>query len=169
MSTVTGHVVAACEILPGWRKFARGALAPGFDRAHPGLLSEFAAVCRYCEDHGEKTPIITHIERWWPQHLRLYSKSWRSAEENLAAARKVPSPHLIGDEFGRRTQPGSRALDMRSHGYPRHFIDELCEHLNLLFPRSDGKKALIFHDVGAGPHWHLQTPYDAQWAKQEKK
>lgn len=33
----------------------------------------------------------------------------------------------------------------------------LVDHLNALWPRRDGKKTAIYHDVGSGPHVHVQA------------
>lgn len=53
-----------------------------------------------------------------------------------------------------------RGLDFRSHGIPQELIDEICYEVNerwMYDPNRPEKKCLIYHDVGRGPHFHLQT------------
>lgn len=51
-----------------------------------------------------------------------------------------------------------RALDFVTGASP--IINaELAQKINSLFPRSDGKPTLMWHDVGYGLHFHLQVPW----------
>lgn len=51
-----------------------------------------------------------------------------------------------------------RGVDLRSTIYTRAQIDHLVDALNAQFVYGGGRKAAIYHDVGAGAHIHLQAP-----------
>lgn len=51
-----------------------------------------------------------------------------------------------------------RGVDLRSKVYTGDEIDILREMTNKQFEYGRGKQVAIFHDVGAGPHFHLQAP-----------
>jgi hypothetical protein len=51
-----------------------------------------------------------------------------------------------------------RGVDLRSLIYTGDEIDILLEMTNRQFTYGRGKRCAIFHNVGAGPHFHLQAP-----------
>jgi len=53
-----------------------------------------------------------------------------------------------------------RGLDFRTWDLNQIFIDELCDEVNRIWlydPERPEKVCLLFHDVGRGPHLHLQV------------
>lgn len=58
-----------------------------------------------------------------------------------------------------------RGVDLRSWIYEAPEIDALVQAANDRFGYGRGKKVAIYHDVGAGGHFHLQSPAQfGQWA-----
>lgn len=50
-----------------------------------------------------------------------------------------------------------RAIDFSSHGFSPEQIEEVYNYVNDKYPYGKGElKTLIHHDVGQGPHFHLQ-------------
>lgn len=57
-----------------------------------------------------------------------------------------------------------RGVDLRSLIYTGDEIDILKEMTNKQFVYGRGKQVAVFHDVGAGPHFHIQAPAaHGQW------
>jgi hypothetical protein len=60
--------------------------------------------------------------------------------------------------------PAKRAIDFRDSYAGRRLysdeqVDELCDMMNKIYHRMDGKKTLIHHQFAGGePHFHLQVP-----------
>lgn len=51
-----------------------------------------------------------------------------------------------------------RGVDLRSRIYTPDEIEVLRSMTNKAFRYGRGKDVAVFHDVGAGPHFHLQAP-----------
>lgn len=65
-----------------------------------------------------------------------------------------------------------RAVDVRSHELNIQRIRQIEWLVNKRFPRSDGKPTCLYHDVGQGPHFHLQVPpgtSEMAWDRMAKK
>ena len=46
---------------------------------------------------------------------------------------------------------------------PTDIINEMVQKANEAFPRHDKYKSVIYHDVGYGPHFHIQVPFIKAW------
>lgn len=65
----------------------------------------------------------------------------------------------LGVEYYETVHTPKRGVDLGSAIYTGDEIDILLEMTNKQFEYGRGKKVAIFHDVGAGPHFHLQAPF----------
>ena len=130
--------------------FARPALKEEFERAHPRVRATVLYIAQYCAQRGWPAPVITHVERTWDQHVKIYGPD---------KAKHFFSPHLA--------RP-SRAVDLRSSLYTREQISEIVEHVNEWFkPHFYDHPIVLFHNVGRGDHFHVQTPPDVTYLGHE--
>lgn len=61
-----------------------------------------------------------------------------------------------------------RAVDISSKELDPDEIADIVNYLNLEYERPDGKLTCLHHDVGLGPHFHLQVPYTKSFEGQER-
>jgi len=69
----------------------------------------------------------------------------------------ITSAYRVGDSG---VHGHMRGIDFRTWYLDQTFIDELCDDVNNTWvydPERPEKEVLIYHDVGRGPHLHLQV------------
>jgi len=113
----------------------------------PELFREFV-----CDD-------VTHDVRVLATMFAVYMDS--------AYGRDVIVTSVLGGEPGVKrkstTHEEGRAVDISAAGLPPVMGKSVSEWINrnfstgAYFPEGDAMDACVFHDVGYGPHWHLQV------------
>lgn len=82
--------------------------------------------------------------------------------------RVITSAYRAGD---RGVHGVCRGIDLRSHQMELEQVMDLCRMINKKWvydPSRSWKEVLIFHDVGRGPHLHIQVhPKTTQKEKEE--
>jgi len=77
---------------------------------------------------------------------------FRSDEEQKALCES------LGIEYYPTVHSHWRGVDLRSRIYSVARSNELAEAVSQSFVYGRGKRSAIYHNVGAGPHIHLQAP-----------
>lgn len=85
-----------------------------------------------------KQAVVTSILRTWDEHAVLCRE--------------------LGVAYYDTVHTLWRGVDLRSRIYTLDEIEILVAMTNKAFAYGRGKKVAVYHDVGAGPHFHLQAP-----------
>lgn len=75
-------------------------------RAHPSVLAILNRYAEIAGEFGEKSIVVTCIERTAKGTAALYGRAGANHEH--------ASPHDVFDSSGKRIMPGSRAIDIRA-------------------------------------------------------
>ena len=67
--------------------------------------------------------------------------------------------HELGIAYYPTVHSHWRGVDLRSRYLEDAMNEALCDKINEKFKYGRGKKVAIFHNIGAGPHIHLQCPH----------
>lgn len=142
----------------------------------PGVEGEFLmaepkiiSVLLYCDWYALRNfgheVLVTDISRSQEEYDRIYAEaidrgiSWADGKGIKHYA--GPMPHLEDARRGLKCRAGD--LGMMRPGLDGAFrlsevaAKELRDNVNAHWPRRDGKRTAIVHDVGSGAHVHLQA------------
>jgi hypothetical protein len=137
---------------------------------HEDTEAKIVAICLYGDwwarwNFGHEL-LVTDVSRDQAEYDRIYADVMSEVGSYFVGADGVrhyagPRPHLRD----RARKLKVRATDFGvQHGplkdrerMTREEAIRLTDHLNAHWPRRDGKKTAMFHDVGSGPHVHVQA------------
>lgn len=129
-----------------------------FDAAHPLAQAIALYADRWVLREFIHDLMVTDVGRSQEEYDRIYAQKileglyfvGRDGTKHYAG----PRPHIADPLHG----VPSHAVDFRVVGEIDHAqAERIVEHLNAAFSRTDGKPTAIHHDVGAGPHIHVQA------------
>jgi hypothetical protein len=136
--------------------FARQELVEGQIFNFPGLKFKSKSLYNEFVDSRKTDPRVRSLAL----ELGFFANLIGSSLEITQIGRSKRSQIKIygfDKKSGHREKP-SRAIDFSTKNLPKKIIDKLIEHFNFYLDLGY-HYSLIYHDVGAGYHFHLQVPH----------